>query len=97
MSPESATTGGGACDDSGDCQTCQSCAQSGPCASESNACVNNQECLDYGGCYFDCADPTCIADCASSYPTGSSLFTSYFQCVVCDACASDCEGVGSGC
>jgi hypothetical protein len=46
----------GAPGDLGDpvCDTCMTCAQSGPCSSITNACVNSPECVDYDQCRMDC-------------------------------------------
>jgi hypothetical protein len=83
------------CDGSGDCTTCQTCADEGACRSARQACVDSAECMTYNDCLFGCMDQACIDACAITYPQGAALYHAYVDCIVCQSCLRDCAGAGS--
>jgi len=55
------------------CQSCIQCTQTGPCATEWNACAPNSACDLYITCAIDCdtqcsGDPTCFESCLGTSP-----------------------------
>lgn len=89
------TTGGGTCDNTFDCQTCQVCADAGPCLYELDACLYDYDCLDFASCIETCVDQACYDSCGSYYPYGESLYLDYASCVICSACYNDCDGASA--
>lgn len=85
--------GGGACDGTGDCNTCTTCAEQGSCADATGACSANPDCVNLANCVYACADSQCVSDCYATYPGGDLDFTNYDACVTCSACFNDCGGV----
>ncbi len=89
------TTGGSTCDNTFDCQLCQTCADAGPCMYELDACLYDYDCLDYASCIDPCVDQACYDTCGAYYPYGEALFLDYASCVVCGACYNDCDGASA--
>lgn len=83
------TTGSGTTD----CTTCETTADSSTCASSYDACTADANCTSYGTCAAACAagDTTCLGNCETEYPTGSSEFASYKVCICETACTSQCS------
>ncbi len=96
---ESASTGGGACDNSGECATCRTCAITAECASQYDTCTNDNDCLDYNDCIGPCTsdDDACYETCGAQYPFGEQEFFEYAFCLICNACYTDCEGTVTAC
>lgn len=79
------------------CQMCVQCSLAVDCVNEANACLGNQQCLDYETCVSACQpnDITCFDNCDSSYPTGSQLYLDMLSCAVCFACPIDCDAINN--
>lgn len=108
----------GECDGTGVCQDqdqdttndCISCAFSGPCSGEVQACAGDPDCCtpqadgscgadSFVGCIGACGpnDQACFDTCTQTYPNGAQIYNALLLCAVCDTCPSDCDGPGSGC
>lgn len=88
--------GGNTCDGSGDCQTCNACADMGACAPSLEACNANADCISLWTCLSSClsGDTACESDCYVMNPNGENDYIAYVSCVVCSECFSDCGGAG---
>jgi MYXO-CTERM domain-containing protein len=84
------TTGGG-----GDCNTCASDAQNGACAGATQACGQQQDCVDFYNCYQNCSTQTCVDNCVNAHPTGAQTYSSLVDCV-CQTCSSACSAQCGG-
>jgi MYXO-CTERM domain-containing protein len=75
----------------GTCQTCQTSAQSGTCASATNACAGDQKCLDLFTCLGNCQDQACVDACVQTAGTqGVNEYNGYVNCICGPACATEC-------
>ncbi len=83
------TTGNPSCD-GGSCDSCQSCAMNGMCAPQIDACLNDADCYALIECLQSCVDDVCMNNCASSHPSGMTLYSAAGECVFCDACPVSC-------
>ena len=91
----------GSCDNTGECGDasaggCIECAVSGECGGQRRACQDSNECINYVLCIGECTDDPCEDNCAAQAPEGAALYGALVECVVCDACASDCAAEFSG-
>jgi hypothetical protein len=95
----SSSGGPGTCDGSGDCATCQVCADGDDCMFEYETCVNSFECSEFFTCIDGCAagDDICLDKCANAYPNGYMEANDYAYCIICIGCYADCDGAASGC
>jgi hypothetical protein len=84
-----ATTSGGGCD-TGSCESCQSCAMNGPCASTIDACFNDADCYALIECLNTCVDDVCANACADAHPSGMQLYIAAADCVFCVQCPATC-------
>jgi hypothetical protein len=74
----------------GDCLSCRSCAISGPCGSEYQACNQDFDCGSLASCVFPCQDQMCLDDCFNFYPgSDAPVFQDLFYCVDA-ACSCTC-------
>ena len=70
------------------------------CGTEVDECVASQACVDYDGCWIDCGDRACVADCDQAVPAGIPLHRAYEACMndrcsaVCDPGLEDSGGAG---
>ncbi len=73
--------------------TCDDCfldAQNNACSGASDACFNNQDCVDLNQCFGGCnGNQTCLQNCVDAHPTGWSLYSALIDCG-CNACATEC-------
>jgi hypothetical protein len=78
---------------------CVACAEAHRCRSALNDCNTSIECGQYGQCIEKCAqgDDACTADCAASFPYGSSRYQELLDCVICKLCPVRCDASSSGC
>jgi hypothetical protein len=76
------------------CSQCESSAESGTCAKQYTACVNDSQCSSFTSCYQSCSstDTTCKSSCINAYPTGASEAQSLQSCLCNTACSSVCSG-----
>lgn len=78
---------------SGECAQCLESAV-GACVELRAQCDASAECDGFRGCQFACeASDTCCESCSSSQPEGFVQYAEYIDCVVCDLCATPCEGL----
>ena len=96
ISVVSGTTSSSMCD-SGDCASCQDCSFNGPCFLETQACTNNQDCIDLINCLGECFDQACYDECSMQYAGGLDDYSNLVYCVFCDACYFSCDGASAGC
>src|SRR5690606_2173034 len=89
--PGSQACGNGTC--GGSSQSCEECiqgAQSGTCASSTNACFNDSACSALLQCLGSCnGNQSCLADCESTHAAGVGKASAYVNCLEA-ACASAC-------
>lgn len=95
------TSSSGSCDNSGDCGDsttgCIVCSLGGNCSDVYEACVYEQDCVDYSGCINACGDQACKDQCAAAHPTGVDIYTTLLVCILCEECYNDCQGASAGC
>jgi len=54
--------------------------------------------MDLVYCLASCQnEQLCIDKCIAVYPTGVDLYKETAQCVICQACINDCNGLAKGC
>lgn len=74
--------------------TCDDCFNSsqqpaGACGGAYEACVNNQDCIDFADCITPCTTDACIQACIDQHPTGTDLYIAIVDCG-CNACSTEC-------
>jgi hypothetical protein len=74
------------------CTTCETSADAATCAGVYATCTEDANCTSYGTCVQACTagDTTCLDNCETEYPTGSSEFSSYEACICQTACTTQC-------
>jgi hypothetical protein len=86
------------CDGTTSCEKCVNCTVGIVCADQWNQCAALQPCLDLMYCLASCQNQTpCIEKCTATYPEGLDLYNQTAQCVICQACITDCNGLAKGC
>lgn len=86
------------CDLTSSCETCVNCTVDMVCPEQWGKCANNQQCLDLMYCLVSCHnEQLCIDKCLSAFPGGVDTYNETALCVVCQACANDCEGLTKNC
>jgi hypothetical protein len=86
------------CDGTKSCAQCVNCTVGLVCAEEWKQCGSFQPCMDLVYCLANCQDQQgCIDKCLAVYPEGIELYAATAQCVVCQACFNDCEGLTKNC
>jgi hypothetical protein len=99
------TTDGGAgmCDQCSMCgdatSGCIQCAEDGPCATQLGDCVLSDDCQAVAICLSACAEGSaeCTQACSDQHKTGTPIYQSLFQCVICTSCPDACMTMQSGC
>jgi MYXO-CTERM domain-containing protein len=73
------------------CDDCFNSSQqpSGACGGAYDACVNNQDCIDFADCITPCSTDACIQTCIDQHPTGTDLYIAIVDCG-CNACSTEC-------
>jgi hypothetical protein len=70
------------------------CAFETVCQGAVNACLSNPNCEQMANCVDNCnMGPGCFQMCAQGNPEGAMLYVDAIQCLVCDACEFDCDGM----
>jgi hypothetical protein len=74
------------------CGQCASQAVQNVCAQQAQSCINDPNCANVGACVQNCApnDILCVANC---YQQASQLLDILAECVVCQECPVDCDGL----
>ena len=86
------------CDGTASCAECVNCTVGLVCAEQWKKCGSFQPCMDLVYCLASCQDQQgCIDKCLAAYPEGIDLYSETAQCVVCQACLNDCEGLTKNC
>lgn len=76
---------------------CADCAIMSICEDQFNACINDNECIDFGNCATECnGQQSCVAECFAKQPEGGKLYAELIDCIVCVACVLDCNGADFG-
>jgi hypothetical protein len=86
------------CDQTTSCEKCVSCTVGTVCAEQWAKCASVQPCMDLMYCLASCQNEQgCIEKCQAVYPDGLDIYNETAQCVVCQACINDCNGLSKGC
>lgn len=86
------------CDLTSSCEQCVNCTVDMVCPEQWGKCASNQQCLELMYCLASCQnEQPCIDKCLSAYPAGIEAYSETALCVVCQACANDCEGLTQNC
>ena len=81
------------CDGSDSCSECETCANQGMCAEERSNCATASACVAINECLPLCGgDLQCEQDCYTNNSAGIGLYNAWRNCVICDACPTDCAG-----
>ena len=76
------------------CDSCQAAAQSGACASQTNACANDPKCVQLGQCYAGCQTQTCISNCETQAGAQAvAKYQNYSSCICNTGCPTECADV----
>ena len=84
----------------GDCDACITsvCATEQVCGEQVKACAATAECADFDTCLAQCGyDQACKDQCHELFPQGAALWITAVDCVLCHACAKDCDADGKSC
>lgn len=86
------------CDLTSSCETCVNCSVDMVCPEQWGKCASTPQCLDLMYCLASCQnEQLCVDKCLSAYPGGVDAYNETALCVVCQACANDCEGLTKNC
>lgn len=79
--------------DVGNCDSCLSgdCMYTS-CQQPFDDCYATDDCMMLGDCWNTCSNPGCMQDCNEQYPDGVAPLYAVYDCVFCQACATDCQG-----
>jgi uncharacterized protein (TIGR03382 family) len=77
------------------CQQCATAAESGICATQTQACGSNSACVALSNCINACADQTCANTCATNNQAGVAAYQTFVNCIVNTACPTECGGSSS--
>jgi hypothetical protein len=86
------------CDDTGSCEKCVNCTVGIVCAEQWEKCATQPPCIDLVYCLASCQnqDP-CIEKCLAVFPEAIDVYNETANCVMCNACVNDCNGLAKGC
>lgn len=86
------------CDGTSSCEKCVNCTVGIVCSEQWANCASVQPCMDLVYCLASCQnEQVCIDKCLGAYPEGVDLYAETAQCVICDACFNDCQGLTKNC
>lgn len=86
------------CDGTASCEKCVNCTVGVVCAEQWEKCASVAPCMELVYCLASCHDAQgCIDKCLDAFPEGIDVYNETANCVICQACFNDCNGLAKGC